>query len=35
MDYQRFFEQLPSLYENWEQGLAFPKSADRFHKIFN
>ncbi|HEY9301549.1 MAG TPA: tetratricopeptide repeat protein [Phormidium sp.] len=35
MDYQRFFEQLPSLYENWEQGLAFPKSADRFHKILD
>ncbi|MEG5064186.1 tetratricopeptide repeat protein [Microcoleus sp. B3-A4] len=35
MDYQRFFEQLPSLYENWEEGLAFPKSADRFHKILD
>jgi len=34
MDYQRFLEQLPSLYENWEQGVAFPKS-DRFHKIQN
>ncbi|MEK0191909.1 tetratricopeptide repeat protein [Microcoleus anatoxicus] len=34
MDNQRFFEQLPSLYENWEQGLAFPKS-DQFQKILN
>ncbi|MEG4408641.1 O-linked N-acetylglucosamine transferase family protein [Microcoleus sp. MON2_D5] len=34
MDYQTFFEQLPSLYENWEQGLIVPKS-DRFEKILN
>jgi protein O-GlcNAc transferase len=34
MDDQRFFEQLPSLYENWEQDLAFPKS-DRFQQILN
>lgn len=34
MDYQRFFEQLPSLYENWEQDLVSPKS-DRFQQILN
>ncbi|MGE5659841.1 MAG: tetratricopeptide repeat protein [Actinomycetota bacterium] len=34
MDYQKFFEQLPHFYENWDQDLAFPKS-DCFQEILN
>ncbi len=32
MDYQRFFEQLPTLYENWGQEGACPKS-NHFQKV--
>lgn len=34
MDYQRFFEHLPTLYENWGQEGVCPKS-NRFQKILN
>ncbi|MEG3838989.1 tetratricopeptide repeat protein [Microcoleus sp. herbarium14] len=34
MNHQRFFQQLASLYENWEQDLVFPKT-DRFQQILN
>lgn len=34
MNHQRFFQQLASLYENWEQDLVFPKT-DCFQQILN
>lgn len=33
MDYQRFIEQLPKLYENWGQNSVHPKS-NQFHQVF-
>lgn len=34
MDYKRFLERLPNLYENWGKEIVYPKS-DRFHKVLN
>jgi tetratricopeptide (TPR) repeat protein len=34
MDYQRFIEQLPNLYENWDQDSVRPK-LDRFGHVLN
>jgi len=34
MDYQRFLEHLPNLYENWEKEGVYPKS-NRFQKILD
>jgi protein O-GlcNAc transferase len=32
MDYKKFLERLPNLYENWGKEIVYPKS-DRFHKV--